>query len=229
MEQLLVALDVNSADRALALADALHGHVGGFKVGSQLYTAAGPDVVRSLAGRGERVFLDLKFHDIPNTVAGAVRSAAEVGVWMLTVHASGGEAMLRAAHEASGEEGPRIVAVTVLTSLDDASLARLGVTRPLADHVVALAETARRAGIDGVVASPREIEPIRAACGPDFTIVTPGIRPASAAAGADDQARTATAASAIARGANYLVVGRPIIAAPDPVGAAQQLAEEISA
>jgi orotidine-5'-phosphate decarboxylase len=228
MEQLLVALDVDSADRALALADALHGHVGGFKVGSQLYTAAGPDVVRSLASRGERVFLDLKFHDIPNTVAGAVRSAAEVGVWMLTVHASGGEAMLRAARQAGGEQGPRIVAVTVLTSLDDASLAGLGVTRPLADHVVALADTARRAGIDGVVASPREIEPIRAACGPDFTIVTPGIR-AAAAAGADDQARTATAASAIARGATYLVVGRPIIGAPDPVDAAQQLAAEISA
>ncbi|MDP6608588.1 MAG: orotidine-5'-phosphate decarboxylase [Vicinamibacterales bacterium] len=228
MEQLLVALDVDSADRALALADALHGHVGGFKVGSQLYTAAGPDVVRSLASRGERVFLDLKFHDIPNTVAGAVRSAAEVGVWMLTVHASGGEAMLRAARQAGGEQGPRIVAVTVLTSLDDASLAGLGVTRPLADHVVALADTARRAGIDGVVASPREIEPIRAACGPDFTIVTPGIR-AAAAAGADDQVRTATAASAIARGATYLVVGRPIIGAPDPVDAAQQLAAEISA
>ena len=226
MEQLLVALDVDSMDRALTLADKLRGHVGGFKVGSQLYTVAGPEIVRSLTKCGDRVFLDLKFHDIPNTVAGAVRSAAEMGVWMLTVHASGGHDMLRAAKEAAGNEGPRIVAVTLLTSLDDADLSHLGITqRPLADHVVALAELAQRAGVDGAVASPREIKVIRAACGPSFTIVTPGIRPVNLAQGADDQRRTATAASAVAAGANFLIVGRPIIEAPDPLAASKQLAE----
>ena len=227
MEQLLVALDVDSSDRAVALAEELRWQVGGFKVGSQLFTAGGTEIIRSLTERGDRVFLDLKFHDIPNTVAGAERAATDLGVWMLTVHASGGYDMLRAAKTAAGDEGPRIVAVTVLTSLAGADFTALGIARPLADQVVALAKLSQRAGIDGVVASPLEVGAIRAACGPDFTVVTPGIRPTSAALGADDQARTATAASAVAAGASFLVVGRPIIAANDPLSAAKQLAEEL--
>ena len=231
MDQLLVALDVDSSDRALTLADALRTHVGGFKVGSQLFTAAGPSIVRSLAERGDRIFLDLKFHDIPNTVAGAVRSAAEAGAWMLTVHASGGPDMLRAAKAAAAAHprNPRVVAVTVLTSLDRDALATLGVGRPLPEQVVTLARSAQDAGLDGVVASPQEIEAIRSACGASFTIVTPGIRTASAGTGTDDQARTAGAAQALAAGASYLVVGRPIIASPDPQAAAKALVAELQA
>jgi orotidine-5'-phosphate decarboxylase len=179
--QLLVALDVDSAARALALATELRNLAGGFKVGSRLFTLEGPDLVRRLVSLGAPVFLDLKFHDIPNTVAQAVEAAVSTGVWMLNVHASGGVPMMqaaaRAAAETAGKDGrrrPIVIGVTVLTSMDDATLASVGVRRPLLEQVVTLARMAQDAGLDGVVASPQETAAIRAACGPDFAIVTPG-------------------------------------------------------
>jgi orotidine-5'-phosphate decarboxylase len=227
----LVALDVETAHQALALVDMLRGAVGGFKIGKQLFTAEGPALVRRIAEQGERVFLDLKFHDIPNTVAGAVMSAATTGAWMIDVHASGGRQMMRAAVDAATRvaterrrEKPRVIAVTVLTSLDAAALQETGVVRPLIDHVVSLARLAQDSGLDGVVASPQEVRAIRAACGPEFLIVTPGIRPRHAAT--DDQARTMAPAEAIEAGASFLVVGRPITAAPDPHAAAEEISRE---
>ena len=229
MNPILVALDVDTPAKALALADALRGAVGGFKIGKQLFTAAGPDMVRQLNARGDRVFLDLKFHDIPNTVAGAVQSAVGTGAWMVNVHASGGSAMMKAAAEAamkaaasSGAAKPLVIGVTVLTSMTDTALKEVGVNRPMVDQVVHLATLAKTSGLDGVVASPQEITAIRAACGPDFQIVTPGIRPADQQ-GKDDQARTLTPAEAIQAGATYLVIGRPITGAPDPRKAAEAI------
>ena len=232
MNRILVALDVDSSAKALALADTLRGTVAGYKIGKQLFTAEGPDVVRALTARGDRVFLDLKFHDIPNTVAGAVRSAMLTGAWMVNVHASGGSAMMRAAaqaaHDASAKTGaarPLVIGVTVLTSMDEAALAEVGTTRPVIEQVVHLARLAKAAGLDGVVASPQEIAAIREACGPDFHIVTPGIRPAGQS-GTDDQARTLTPKEAVAAGATYLVIGRPITAAADPRAAAEAIAAD---
>lgn len=229
MNRLLIALDVDDAAEASALAEKLGDLAAGFKVGSQLFTAAGPGIVQTLTSRGHRVFLDLKFHDIPNTVAGATRAAARLGVWMLTVHASGGLAMMKAAAGAAqtAAHPPLIVAVTVLTSLSNETLAELGVTRTLPDQVAALATAAKAAGLHGVVASPHEIGLVRAHCGPAFSIVTPGIRPAAMQTGSrDDQVRTMSPREAVAAGADYLVVGRPIVAAPDPRAVAEQIRRE---
>lgn len=235
MNRILVALDVDRADRALALADTLRGTVGGYKIGKQLFTAEGPSIVRALADRGDRVFLDLKFHDIPNTVAGAVRAAVATGAWMVNVHCSGGRAMMRAAADAAadaaattGRPRPLVIGVTVLTSLDETALADIGSSRGVMAQVLHLAQLAREAGLDGVVASPRETTAIRQQAGPDFCIVTPGIR-AAAQAGADDQARTMAAGDAVRAGATYLVVGRPITGAPDPRAAAEAIGADIAA
>jgi orotidine-5'-phosphate decarboxylase len=233
-ERLLVALDVDSAERALTLAKRLDGIAGGLKVGSRLFTLEGPDLVRRLVGSGARVFLDLKFHDIPNTVAQAVEAAVRTGAWMINVHASGGAAMMQAAAgaaadaaAATGRPVPLLIGVTVLTSMDEAALQSTGVARPLFDQVLALARMAQGAGLHGVVASPHETAAIRVACGPDFAIVTPGIRGASAGQDTNDQARTMGPAEAVKAGASYIVVGRPIIAAPDPRAAAQAIVEEL--
>jgi orotidine-5'-phosphate decarboxylase len=234
VDQLLVALDVETRAQAMALADALHGVVGGFKIGSRLFTAEGPDMVRALVDRGDRVFLDLKWHDIPNTVRTAVSAACRLGVWMVNVHASGGSTMMRAAREGAqeaaakqGRAAPLVIAVTVLTSMNQASLRETGIVIDLMDQVLRLAELTREAGLDGVVASPRETASIRARCGKDFAIVTPGIRGGAATATKDDQERTMSPAEAIAAGASYLVVGRPIIAAPDPRAAAEAIAQSL--
>lgn len=232
MDQLLVALDVESGTRALELATALRGVAGGFKIGSRLFTLEGPSIVRALTERGDRVFLDLKFHDIPNTVASAVAAATSLGVWMLNVHAAGGAAMMTAAgdaaREAAAKEGrqpPLVIAVTVLTSMNTETLTTTGVDGSVLDQVRRLARLAQVAGLDGVVASAQETALIREACGRNFAIVTPGIRGGAAVtAGKDDQERTMTAPEAIAAGASYIVVGRPIIAAADPRAAAERIA-----
>jgi orotidine-5'-phosphate decarboxylase len=238
MDQLLVALDVESRARAVTLADALRGTVGGFKIGSRLFTSEGPSIVRALVEKGDRVFLDLKFHDIPNTVAQAVAAATSLGVWMVNVHASGGTKMMQAARDAARETAvragvtpPLVLAVTVLTSMNAAALNEVGIASvPVLDQVTRLAELTRTAGLDGVVASPLETAAIRKRCGREFVIVTPGIRGGggAAATGKDDQERTMGPREAIAAGASYIVVGRPIIAAPDPRAAAELIADEIT-
>jgi orotidine-5'-phosphate decarboxylase len=224
-DRLIVALDVQDASAARALVDRLAGRVGLFKVGSQLFTAAGPDFVREIVGRGERVFLDLKFHDIPNTVAGAVAAASRLGVRLVDVHGLGGRAMMEAAAGAT-DDRTRLLAITVLTSHDEAALEPIGLAGPIPAAVQRLARLARDAGLDGVVASPHEVALVRAACGPDFLIVTPGVRPAGAAKG--DQSRLATPSAALAAGADYVVVGRPIIEAADPAAAADAIVGEMS-
>ena len=236
MGQLLVALDVESGARALELAAALDGVVDGVKIGSRLFTLEGPGLVRRMADQGTRVFLDLKFHDIPNTVAQAVEAAVATGAWMINVHASGGVAMMQAAARAAVDAAvqlnrpkPLIIGVTVLTSMDEDALRAGGVARTVEVQVRALARMAQQAGLDGVVASPRETADIRAACGPGFVIVTPGIRGASAGNEKNDQSRTMGPAEAVRAGADYLVVGRPIIGATNPRTAAERLAAEMRA
>jgi orotidine-5'-phosphate decarboxylase len=231
-ERLFVALDVDRLEDGEALLDRLAGAVGGCKIGSQLFTAAGPVAVERALKRGFRVFLDLKYHDIPNTVAGAVREATRLGVFMLNVHASGGAAMMRAAAEAATKAArdfarpkPLVLGVTVLTSLDRRALqTEVGVSGTVEAHVLRLAEGAREAGLDGCVASAHEIGALRLGLGPRWVIVTPGIRPAERR---DDQARTATPGAAVRAGADYLVVGRPITAAPDPGGAARAILDDV--
>lgn len=226
---LIIALDVAGAEPARRWVRRLSRQVSFFKIGSQLFTAAGPRVVREAKALGARVFLDLKFHDIPNTVANAAVAAAELGADMLTLHAGGGVKMMAAARSALSREygarRPRIVAVTVLTSLDRAALGRLGWRGSVRENVVRLARLAREAGMDGVVAAPGEIRAIRQACGEKFLIVTPGIRPSGAASG--DQARVATPRAALEAGANYLVVGRPILAARNPIRAVRKILDEM--
>lgn len=235
---LIVALDFDSLSSALKFAKQVADLVGMFKIGSQLFTAAGPEAVRQVAALGPGVFLDLKFHDIPNTVAGAILSCAAMpGLQLVNVHALGGHAMLHAAAQAisatqpMGADRPRLLAVTILTSLDQKTMKEVGIGGSAQTRVVKLAQLAKKSGVDGVVASVKEARAIRKACGRDFLIVTPGVRPKdkSAALKDDDQARTATATEAIRAGADFLVVGRPIIAAADPRATTQSIVDEIAA
>jgi orotidine-5'-phosphate decarboxylase len=228
-DRLIVALDVSSAGEALRLASQLKTSVSRLKVGKQLFTAEGPQVVRDLTSSGFGIFLDLKFHDIPNTVGAAVRSAAGLGVDMLTVHASGGSKMLRAAVEAGRQASkpPKILAVTVLTSMSDEDVQEVGFGGRVVDEVLRLAELALTAGCDGIVTSAREAAEVRRRLGDGFAVVTPGIRPAGDAAG--DQARVVTPTDAVRAGVSYLVVGRPITAAADPGAAARRIVNEIEA
>jgi orotidine-5'-phosphate decarboxylase len=231
-DRLVVALDVPDRDSALRLVERLSGAVGMFKIGSQLFTAEGPALVREITSSGERVFLDLKFHDIPNTVAGAVESTARLGVSMLNVHTLGGSEMMRAAAHAVGERGllwitrPAVLGVTVLTSMDKADLADVGITSELTTEVVRLAALARDSGLDGIVASPHEIRLIRECITAErFIILTPGIRPGWSEPG--DQKRVATPADAIRDGADFIVIGRAITDSANPRVAVERILEEI--
>ena len=230
-QKIILPLDVDTADKAIALVELLKDDVGAFKVGLELVNAAGLGVFDAVrAAGGKRIFYDSKFHDIPNTVAGASRAAARLGVWMFNVHCSGGVAMMKAAKGAAVEESarlgvepPLVIGVTVLTSIDQQVLSdEMRVSGTVADQVVHLAKLAKEAGLDGVVASPHEIELIRAACGPGFLIVTPGVRPAGADIG--DQKRVMTPKEAVDKSADYLVIGRPITKADDPRAAARAIA-----
>ncbi len=227
-KRLIVALDVPSAKAAEDLVNRLEGVCVWFKVGMELFTAAGPAAVERLAARGHSVFLDLKFHDIPNTVAGAVRSAARLGVKMVNVHAGGGPAMLAAAREAlvGVKSPPELLAVTVLTSMDAAQLKAAGVGRLPEKQVELLAKMSMKAGIRGFVCSPQEVARLRTLTGPEGVLVVPGIRPTGAAAG--DQKRLATPADTLRNGASYLVVGRPITQAADPAEAAEAIVREMA-
>lgn len=230
-ERVIVALDCDR-EEALSLADALSGHAKWLKVGMTLYYAEGPSIVREFKERGFKVFLDLKFHDIPHQVCGAARSAAGAGADLLSVHGLGAGAMLKAAREgaeeaaeAMGAERAKLVAITVLTSMDEAAMDEIGLTCPIADEAARLAALAKGSGIDGIVCSPREAAEMRELLGPDALIVTPGVRPAGAELG--DQSRVATPAAAISAGASHLVIGRPITGALDPVAAYEAIVEEL--
>ena len=227
--KIIFALDVNGLDEIDRYAGLLSGKVGMFKVGKELFTSCGPAAVKTVQKHGGQVFLDLKYHDIPNTVAKAMLEAARLGVQLTNLHALGGAEMMETAANAVrkefGDDRPRLLAVTILTSSTEKTLQGVGIEQPIQDMVVRLAKLAQNAGMDGVVASPLEIELIRAACGPDFLIVSPGVRPAFAAA--DDQKRIMAPAEAIGAGADFLVIGRPIAKAADPVVAAQMIADEI--
>ena len=231
-ERLILALDVDDLERVKALVTLLDSKVGMFKVGKQLFTHAGPQAVKLIQGMGGEVFLDLKFHDIPNTVAKAAIAATRLGVKMFNVHASGSLEMMRlTVREVSrvcrqeGLRRPIMLAVTVLTSLNKSDLQRVGVDGEVADQVIRLALLTRQAGMDGVVASPQEVAPIRAACGRRFIIVSPGVRPQRAKR--NDQRRVMTPEEAIRAGADYIVVGRPIMEAKDPMSAAQEIITEM--
>ena len=227
LNPVFVALDTTDLDYARGLAERLRGHVGGLKLGLEFFSAHGPEGVRGFQDAGLPVFLDLKFHDIPNTVAGAVRAAAQLGVSILNVHAQGGAAMMRAAVEAARAVSPstRVIAVTMLTSLSDEDLPSLGLAPPVGDQVLRLASLARQCGLDGVVCSAHEIARLRGALGPDFLLVVPGIRPKGAQAG--DQRRVMGPVEAKAAGADILVIGRPITGAPDPALAARDIAQSL--
>ena len=229
--RIFCALDSAEVETVRSLAQAIAGAVDGLKLGLEFFTAQGPDGIREIAKLGLPIFLDMKLHDIPNTVAGAIRSLAPLAPYYLTLHAGGGEEMLRAARATAYEEAtrlsltpPRLLAVTVLTSLDEDDLAQQGVAGTAREHVVRLAELARRAEIDGIVSSPREIEAIRTTCGADFDIVVPGIRPGGSA---QDQKRIMTPGEAVRAGASALVIGRPITGAADPAQAAAKIRAEV--
>ena len=227
--RIIVALDYANAADALALVDRLAPALCRLKVGKELFTRSGPELVRALVGRGFDVFLDLKFHDIPNTVAQACRAAAELGVWMVNVHAQGGRRMMTAAREALDDVGgrrPLLIAVTLLTSLGADDLAEVGLTGSPADNVLRLATLAHASGLDGVVCSPQEAAALAGSLGPAFRLVTPGVRPAGVST--DDQQRVMTPGQAMAAGAHYLVIGRPITQASDPIAALRAIAGEIS-
>lgn len=225
-DRLIVALDVDNKERAQVLVDELGPHVGMFKVGKELFTAEGPQIVRSIVEGGGNVFLDLKFHDIPNTVAKAVGAAAQLGAFFVTLHITGGRAMLEAAASALPAEGTQLLGVTVLTSHTDASLMETGMRGTVVETVRQLARLAHESGIDGVVCSPHEIALIRETAGDDMVIVTPGIRPKGAAKG--DQARVTTPGEALRLGCDYIVVGRPITEAASPSDAAKAIVDELS-
>jgi orotidine-5'-phosphate decarboxylase len=230
---ILVAIDTPDLERACDLARQVGDAVGGIKLGLEFFNAHGPEGVREVAHGRDDLFLDLKYHDIPNTVAGAVRAAVRLRPMILNVHAAGGPAMMRAARQAAAEEAarlgirrPLVIAVTVLTSMDEADLAAVGQNGPAVEQVVRLARLARDCELDGVVCSPREIVAIREACGPDFSLVVPGIRPAGAALG--DQKRVMTPAEALAAGADWLVIGRPVTGATDPAAAVRDIRAELA-
>ena len=233
IKKIIFAMDVKEFSDVQHWAELLSGHVGMFKVGKQLYTACGPAAVRMIQKCGGEVFLDLKYHDIPNTVAMAALEAANLGVQLCDLHALGGLEMMATTMEAldknfSGSAArPRVLAITVLTSSNEETLRGIGINIPVPELVVKLAKLAQAAGVDGVVASPQEVELIRAACGKDFLVVTPGVRPSFAAT--NDQKRIMTPADAVKAGADYLVIGRPIAAAENPVQAAQAIVDEIVA
>lgn len=226
-EKIFLALDVPGAEEARRLIERIGDEAASYKVGLQLFCAAGPGFIRELADSGKNVFLDLKFHDIPNTVSGAVKAAAALGARMINLHCSGGTEMLRAARAAiAGDGTPALLGVTVLTSLDDESLKELGMAHTIEGQVLLLARLAKDAGLDGVVCSPKEIELLRNELGEEFLLVTPGIRPAWSEAG--DQKRVTTPAQALRAGASAIVVGRPVTAAPDPAEAMRRLLDECS-
>ncbi len=231
-ERLIIALDCDAAQKALDIVDALGSKARIYKVGSELYTSCGPRIVEEIHRRGRRVFLDLKFHDIPATVARSVASAARLGVFMANIHASGGEEMMKSAAHAvriearrAGVVPPKLIAVTVLTSLDKNGLKKVGIGGNIRTVVLRLARLAKRAGLDGVVSSPHEIEVIRKDLGEDFLIVTPGVRPLWAAS--NDQKRVSTPGEAVSRGADYIVVGRPITGVENPAVACERVLEEM--
>jgi len=230
--KIIFALDVDTFDAATQWVTTLSGRVGMFKVGKQLFTAYGPDIVRMIEDAGGEVFLDLKYHDIPNTVAMASREAARLKVKLFNLHALGGYEMMARTMEMMDREFPgndrsKVLAVTILTSSTEETLRQVGIEYPVTEMVPRLALLAKKAGIDGVVASPREVPLIRQACGSDFLIVTPGVRPSFAAT--DDQKRIMTPGDAVAAGSDYLVIGRPISAAADPLRAVEAIVDEIAA